>query len=158
VSLEIVYETDQTIDPSVLLESIAVKLGAEPIQPMEGSRYVRTSGMGVWCSTVGGDEPSYRELRLGFPWRSEVMFRLEGTATVEERDVAWAQILSIAIDLAEQYGGRAVLLFNGEHVLMCSDGVSGVVVDVWDGLDEVPELAPILATRTRRRLDQPLMG
>jgi hypothetical protein len=164
MSVDIEYETDQVIQQDALFEFVVSQLGAQVIEPLDGSTAIgRTAGMDVSSialpdrdSDADEEEMEQRHAaHVGFRRRSLVAFRLSGRATPEERDAAWAQILNLAIELARRYPGEAALVLDFERILMRATASGGVVFDTWEGFAEDPELAAIVARWPQQTLDQP---
>lgn len=68
----------------------------------------------------------------------------------------WEMMLHVVIAFAQQYPAEAVLLFNGEEILMrCHDGE--VIFDTSVCFEEDPNLAAIVSKHRQETLDQPFM-
>ncbi|MEV0269869.1 hypothetical protein AB0H43_13910 [Hamadaea sp. NPDC050747] len=164
--MDIEYETDQVLSPDDLRTTIVALLDAVIVEPADGSQmFLRAPGVDITCLALPehDDDPEQEAMEqrhaahMGFRRRSLVAFRLRGTATAEESDAAWAQILNLAVELPSRHPGNAALVLDFERVLMRATPQAGITFDTWDGFTEDPELMAIVSKHGQLTLDQPLL-
>lgn len=159
MALEIDFESAHEMVYSDLASFVARQSDGEPMDP-EGTPYFRTPGMDVTPFVVDAAELSEEEDRhapkAGFRRRVLVRFRERARASEDERVAGWVMILNFALEFLRRYPDDALLVYNGERVLMrCRD--KEVTFDTWDGFDEEPVLEAIVSLHPRERLEQPFL-
>jgi len=82
---------------------------------------------------------------------------LNGRADPDQELAGLEMMLNAVIAFARKYPAEAVLLFNGEEIIMrCHDGE--IVFDTSEYFEEEPSLAAIVSRHRQEALEQPLMG
>lgn len=159
MALEIDFESAYEMPVSQLRDFVARQSDGEAMDP-DGSLYFRTPGMDVSPYVIDTRELSEEEDRhtgkVGFRRRVLVSFRERARAGEDDRLAGWVMLLNLVLDFVRHHPEEALLVYNGERVLMrCRD--KEIVFDTWDGFDEEPALAAIVSRYPREELDQPLL-
>ena len=114
-------------------------------------------GLNVTAFRVGPDEARATAGYFGFEHRVSAVFNLANRATPEVREHNTVLMVEAVLAYFDAYPGRGVLLFNGEEaILQRLDGGIEFGSD-WEDWLELPEVAPLVARHSLRRLGQPLL-
>lgn len=159
MALEIDFESAHEMPISQLREFAARQADGEAMDP-DGGLYFRTPGMDVTPFVIDAGRLSEEEDRhaakAGFRRRVFVNFRSRDRATDAESLAAWVMMLNFALEFLRRYPDDALLVYNGERVLMrCRD--KEIVFDSWDGFDDEPGLEAIVSRYPRENLAQPFL-
>jgi hypothetical protein len=159
VALEIDFESAHEMAYSDLADVVARQSDGEPMDP-EGTPYFRTPGIDVTPFVLDPAELSEEEdrhaARAGFRRRVLVRFRERARASEDEVVAGWVMMLNFALEFMRRYPDDAMLVYNGERVLMrCRD--KEVVFDTWEGFDEEPVFEGIVNRHPREQLEQPFL-
>jgi hypothetical protein len=162
VALEIRLESAQELTKAELLEFFARQCDAELIDLDPRDPFLRTQAMDVMPHRVTPvdkeqeEDEQWHAAKIGFRPKISATFRFRGTASVEAQDAAWEVMLNAVIAFVHRYPAEAVLLFNGEEILMrCRNGE--IIFDTTEYFQEIPNLAAIVSRHRQETLDQPLM-
>lgn len=162
MALEIRLESAQDVSEQDLFAFFGRQCDAQLVDLDPRDSFLRTPAMDITPYPVTPVDEEQEEVeerfvsKIGFRRRISVTFRFRGTASIEERDIAWALLLNAVIAFVRQYPAEAVLLFNGEEVLMrCHHGE--IIFDTSEYFEEVPGLAQIVSRHRQETLDQPYM-
>jgi hypothetical protein len=159
VALEIDFESAHEVPVAELREFVARQADGEPMDP-DGGPYFRTPGMDVTPFAIDARQLSEEEDRhaakAGFRRQVFINFRFRHGATDEQSLAAWVMMLNLVLEFLRRYPDDALLVYNGERVLMrCRD--SEIVFDTWDGFDEEPALEAIVSRYPREEVAQPFL-
>jgi len=150
---EYTWNGDADLDTGSLRDFIATVSGGT--QHPDSTIFM--PGMYVTARHVTGDEINPAVRLFGFDHRFTATFRL--SSRVDEATLRHAEAVMVhtVIAFSSRYGGRGVLLFNGETaVLGYSDGDVVLAAD-WEEWSENSEIAPLLTQFTSQVLPQPLL-
>jgi hypothetical protein len=163
VALEIEFESAQELTKADLLGFFARQCDAELIDLDPRDPFLRTQAMDIMPHRVTPvdkeqeEDEEWHADKIGFLPKISVTFRFSGTAEYYERLAAWEVMLNAIIAFARMYPAEAVLLFNGEEIIMrCHNGE--IIFDTSEYFEEEASLAAIVSRHRQETLDQPLMG
>lgn len=162
MALEIEFESAQELTKAELLEFFARQCDAELIDLDPRDPFLRSQAMDIMPHRVTPvdkeqeEDVQWHAGKIGFRPKISVTFRFRGTASLEAQDTAWEVMLNAVIAFVRQYPAEAVLLFNGEKILMrCHNGE--IIFDTTEYFQEIPNLVAIVSRHRQETLDQPLM-
>jgi hypothetical protein len=162
MAMEIRLESAQELAEQDLFAFFAQQCDAQLIDLDPRDPFLRTPAMDIMPYPVTPVDEEQEEMeqrfvdKVGFRRRISVTFRFRGTASLEAQDAAWEVMLNAVIAFVRKYPAEAVLLFNGEEILMrCHNGE--IIFDTTDYFQEIPNLAAIVSRHRQDTLDQPLM-
>jgi hypothetical protein len=159
VALEIDFESAHEMPLEELRGFVARQADGEPLDP-DGSPYFRTPGMDVSPFVIDparlSEEEDRHAAKAGLRRRTLITFRERARAGDDEVLAGWVMLLNLVLEFMRRYPDDALLVYNGERVLMrCRD--KHIVWDTWDGFDEEPGLAAIVSRHAREELEQPFL-
>lgn len=94
---------------------------------------------------------------FGFTHRLSATYRFDNLATPDVQDHNTALMVRSVIAFAGQFGGRGVLLFNGDRATI-QWNEDGIVFDSeWEEWTDVAAVVPLIEGHTMRLLPQPLL-
>jgi hypothetical protein len=111
----------------------------------------------VMASRVADDERDETTELFGFTDRVFVTFRFANLAEVATRDQNIAVMVSAVLAFHKRFGGRGVLLFNGEVAVIQWEDADLIFSSDWEDWFEVEPVIPLVAGRRVERLPQPLL-
>lgn len=114
-------------------------------------------GMYVMARRVKPEEENPMTQLLGFEHRINATYRFRNLSEPAEQDHNTIVMASSILSLADRYGGRGVLLFNGERVVLQWDPDEVVFDSEWEDWSEIEEAFPLVAAHQLRPLPQPLL-
>ncbi|HZM84682.1 MAG TPA: SitI3 family protein [Candidatus Limnocylindrales bacterium] len=163
MALEIRFESAQELAEQDLFAFFAGQCDAELVDLDPRDPFLRTQVMDIMPYLVTPVDEEQEEMeerhagKIGFRRKISVTFRFSGTAEYGERLAGWEVMLNAVIVFVRKYPAEAVLLFNGEEILMrCHNGE--IVFDTSEYFDEEPSLMAIVSRHRQEALEQPLMG
>jgi hypothetical protein len=101
------------------------------------------------------EESEHHATALGFQRRTLVVFRMSGTASIEEADEAYRQVVKAALEFFATYPDDGVLLHYGEYVMLECRGGEVVIDSGFEEFMEDPMLTELVAAYPHRKLRQP---
>jgi hypothetical protein len=159
VALEIDFESAHEMPISELLDFVARQSDGELLDP-QGTPYFRTPGMDVSPYAIDtralSEEEDRHAAQTGFRRRTLVTFRERGRSTEQERLAGWVMLLNLVLEFLRRYPDDALLVYNGERVLM-RHREKETVFDAWEGFEDEPALAAIVSRHPREQLEQPFL-
>jgi hypothetical protein len=153
MATEYVFYSDADIKSDELHTFFASALGGE----IGAGGTVFREGLYVTAYWEPYDERNPAIRLFGFEPRITATFRFANLADEPTRDHNAALMVASVLAFFERYGGRGVLLFNGDVavILRLTDDV--VFSRHWDEWFEVAEVAPLLAGHRVDTVPQPLL-
>lgn len=140
----------------------AQRTDAELVELDPRDPFLRTPGMDIMPYRVTPVDEEQEETeqwhadKIGFRPKILVVFRVRGRADQAQELAGFQTMLNAIIAFARKYPAEAVLLFNGEEVIMrCHNGE--IVFDTSEYFAEEPSLLAIVSRHRQETLDQPLM-
>ena len=150
MAVEFKVATEAAIEPAVLAAFFADAIGGDA----DDEATVFRDGMYVTSRSVPEDDMI---AALGFDQKTRATFRFANLASEATEDHNTALMVGAVIGLFDRFGGRGLLLFNGERVV--AERVDGELVfaDDWADWLTGDEVAAVVAERPVRKLTQILL-
>ncbi|GAA2647939.1 SitI3 family protein [Paractinoplanes durhamensis] len=153
MAVEYTWYGDSELDTPTLRAFIAMATGGD--QHKDGTVFLP----GMYVSSLGvlDDEANPAMSLFGFEDRIRATFRFSARADTPTTEHAAALMVRTVIAFASRFGGRGVLLFNGEIAVLQYDDDGVVLASDWEEWPENSEIAPLLTQFPSRVLAQPLL-
>jgi hypothetical protein len=153
MAIEFDWDGDADVDTATLQGFVLAAISGA--QQPDGT--VFRDGLQVYAKHVSGDDVNPATALFGFDQRFRVTFRFANLADPETTEHNIALMVHVLIAFVQRYGGKGVLLFNGDEAVLQYDD-NGIVFDAeWEDWTENREVAPLLSQFASRVLPQPLL-
>jgi hypothetical protein len=153
MATEYVFYSDADIKSDELHTFFATAVGGE----IDDSGTVFREGMYVTAYWEPYEERNPAIRLFGFEPRITATFRFANLADEPTRDHNAALMVASVLAFFERYGGRGVLLYNGDVAVLLRLIGEVIFSRDWDEWFEVQEVAPLLARHRADTVPQPLL-
>ena len=161
--MEIVFESAHELTKPELFAFFTRQCDAQLVDLDPRDPFLRTQPMDIMPGLLMPVDDEQEEMesrhasKIGFRPRLAVTFRFSGTAEYGERLVGWQVMLNAVIAFVRAFPAEAVLIFNGEEILMRYHQ-DEIIFDTSEYFAEEPSLTLIVSRHRQETLSQPLMG